>query len=70
MIIRHGAPTKYDHAPLGTSCKVMTPEGTYDLYIQYAVDESTPRWEYIGNFKEDDPHLCDKIDTINEDPRF
>lgn len=71
VLIRHGAPTKYDEATLGTMCKVMDASGEkYDLWIQYSADETNPRWEYMGNFKVDDPHLCDNIDLVfqKEDP--
>lgn len=64
MIIRHGAPTKLDHAPFGTSCKSVHAIGEgFDLYIQYSKDERNPLWEHMGNFSGDvlDSHICDKI---------
>lgn len=67
VLIRHGKPSKYDEAPLGTMCKIMNAtETNYDLYIQYSADDAHPRWEYMGNFDIDDEHLCDKIQAIHE----
>lgn len=45
-LIRRSEPTKFDHAPEGTLCRVvsLTKE---DIYIQRSSDEENPRWEKI-----------------------
>lgn len=48
-IIRHSAPSKLDHAPKGTECKVENGE-EYQLYIQCSSNEEEPNWELIGTY--------------------
>jgi len=51
MLIRCGEPSKYDHAPCGSICKVTKPTSEdFELYIQIGADESDPCWEKIGDF--------------------
>ena len=51
MLIRCGEPSKYDHAPYGTLCKVNKPtsEG-FELYLQAGNEESEPQWQKIGDY--------------------
>jgi hypothetical protein len=44
VIVRHGPPNKYDHAEQGTICKVIGPDGYYDIYRQTNPDDSNPIW--------------------------
>lgn len=65
IIIRHAAPNKHDHAPFGTSCKVVSESGdSFQLYVQYGKSENDPDWQHMGIFNGDDinKHLCDKLD--------
>jgi hypothetical protein len=51
MLIRCGEPSKYDHAPCGTICKVNKPTSDeFEIYIQLSADESDPCWEKLGDF--------------------
>lgn len=49
-ISRFAMPTKLDHAPYGTRCKVEIDAGKYHLYIQLSDDEENPKWEHMGIF--------------------
>lgn len=54
MIIRHSSPSKLDHAPFGTTCKVIhTLADTFDLYKQYGSQEDSPDWQLLGTFQND-----------------
>lgn len=46
-LIRHGAPTKYDHAPQGTKCIVMVNNQESEVYIQTSSDEANPLWVVV-----------------------
>jgi hypothetical protein len=51
MLSRCGEPTKYDHAPYGTVCKVIkTMQDEFELYIQLGADEAAPQWQSIGSY--------------------
>ena len=45
-IIRHSAPTQYDHAQKGTVC-IVKPEQGGEQYIQRSDDPEKPKWEKI-----------------------
>jgi hypothetical protein len=64
VIIRHGAPSKYDHAPFGAACKLINQSRDgFELFIQYSKDETNPIWESLGHFYgEIDDHLCDALE--------
>lgn len=44
-IERTGPPNKFDLAPYMTRCKVLQPDGTYNIYVQTSPLSETPRWE-------------------------
>lgn len=67
VIIRHSAPGKLDHAPFGSSCKVIHADNTYDLYMQYSHDEEEPRWESMGVFSESSLDTKDYDKIVNID---
>lgn len=64
IIIRHSAPSKLDHAPWGTSCKVFNKaDESFDLYRQFSNQENNPHWELMGTFSDDalDAHVLERI---------
>lgn len=52
-IIRHSAPSKLDHAPKGTECKVETGE-EYQLYVQCSSQEEDPQWQLMGTYQKEE----------------
>jgi len=54
-IVRHGAPCKFDYAPLGSICKIAK-DGSVDIYMQMSHSEDDPRWEMVGTFSNNDSH--------------
>lgn len=52
-IIRHGEPSKLDHAEYNTRCQVLHGQ-EYDLYIQTSKNEEDPMWDFIGTFDLED----------------
>ena len=63
-IIRFGEPSKLDHAPYGTECKV-TRSKEFDIYIQMSQNEENPNWMFIGNFQNEFPEEELKIEIQN-----
>ena len=63
ILIRHGKPTKLDHASCGKLCKVCgSLTDKYELYIQAGTDESDPLWQYLGEFdQQTDTHEIKRI---------
>ena len=54
IIIRNGKPNKYDQAPQGALCKVITSlSQDCDLYKQISSHDDEPIWEFIGTTKKD-----------------
>lgn len=49
VLVRHGTPNKYDLAPKGTICKVVSFCGQIALYEQVSDDEDNPKWVEIEN---------------------
>jgi hypothetical protein len=47
LIQRHSAPNIYDHAPVGSQCKVVAHDGSFVMYTQTSRDENNPRWEIL-----------------------
>lgn len=47
VIIRHGIPNAFDHAPFGTHCKVVRADGSCEIWQQMGPHEDNPRWERI-----------------------
>jgi len=63
-IIRHSPPNKMDHAPFGTSCKVVNEgDDTFELYTQWSSNSEEPKWQHMGTFQGDstDGHICDQL---------
>lgn len=56
-ITRYSAPHKYDHAPAGSQCMVLINENEYELYVQTSLDDTLPRWEYMGIFSNQNSHI-------------
>lgn len=53
-LIRNGKPNKYDQAPQGSLCKVITAlSGEYDIYKQISSNTDDPIWELIETFNKD-----------------
>ena len=52
IMVRHGAPNKFDHAIKGTECIVIKENDETDLYIQQGADEENPEWMYMGPLKD------------------
>lgn len=52
IIYRYGQPTKLDHAPMGTECRIKK-DFFFELYIQSSTKEDDPLWECLGTFDED-----------------
>jgi hypothetical protein len=48
VIIRHARPNEYDHAEQGTECRVMWPDGAYEMYIQMSSSSDNPQWLFMG----------------------
>lgn len=44
VIIRHSAPNQYDQLPQDTICKVISSDGSWDLYKQQSKNEAHPQW--------------------------
>lgn len=60
MLIRTGAPCKYDQSPCGTLCKKVTSlSDKFEVYIQMSKDESKPCWEKIGIFTTETENLIE-----------
>jgi hypothetical protein len=65
MLIRYGKPSKYDHAPYGTPCKVVNAlSDDFTLYLQVSDNEENPVWHEIGIFSQYDEHVQDKIKEV------
>ena len=66
FILRYTIPTRYDKAPYGAICKVVTDGDKFDLYIQIASDKvEESHWLKIGDFLE----AAFKREIL-EDPEF
>ena len=52
QITRHSMPTKLDHAPFGSECKVPVVGDEYELWVQYSRTEEDPKWELMGKYHE------------------
>jgi hypothetical protein len=50
VLKRHSAPTKYDHAPRGSWCRIDVGEKEYELYVQRSSEDNRPVWEKLGLF--------------------
>lgn len=51
ILVRYGEPNQYDHGPYGSICKVVkNMSEKFDIYVQIALDESKPQWDYVGAF--------------------
>lgn len=63
VLIRHGVPTKYDHAAYGTYCKSVNTIGDgFELFIQLSHEEDDPNWISYGNYSHvDDTHIDELI---------
>jgi len=48
VLDRKGQPSKYDHAPYGTICRVSEDVEHPVFYIQRSSDEEHPQWEFMG----------------------
>jgi hypothetical protein len=58
-IIRHGEPSKYDHAPYGTLCKMVNIHyDDFTIYVQSNYDESNPNWKLVGVFTSENAHVA------------
>lgn len=56
-LIRHSKPNKYDQAPQGSLCKVVTAlSSEYDIYEQISSNTDEPVWELIETFNKDSSH--------------
>ena len=66
MLIRHGQPSKLDHSPKGTVCKVIKPlSEDCTIYVQINEADNDPRWEYVGEFSPDTEYLIpEKVKTV------
>lgn len=66
MLIRHGQPSKLDHAPRATICKVLKHlSDDCEVYVQINEDDSDPRWEYVGVFSpEKEDAIMVKVNQI------
>jgi len=51
MLVRFGPPTKYDHAPYKTICKIVKNNDTCDVYVQLSQNEEVPFWDFVGAFE-------------------
>jgi len=63
-IIRFGEPSKLDHAPYGTECKV-TRYKEFDIYIQISQNEDSPNWIFIGTFSNEFPEESLQVEIQN-----
>lgn len=53
VILRYTVPTRYDKAPYGAICKVVSDGDKFDLYIQLASDDvEENHWLKMGDFLE------------------
>jgi hypothetical protein len=68
ILIRYGEPSKYDHGPYGTICKVIKATNEMcDVFVQLSLDESMPAWSFLGAFAIDNDqdiirHVHDRLD--------
>jgi hypothetical protein len=54
IIKRHGEPSKLDHGPYGLICTVLNSEGKLDAFVQLSKEESTPIWNFVGEFSQEE----------------
>ncbi len=47
VLIRHSRPNKYDQAPYGALCKVISDHKESETYKQTSNDPDCPIWEYV-----------------------
>ena len=47
VIVRHGPPNKYDHAPMGSKLYVIVNDKQTEIYIQRSAQEDEPQWELV-----------------------
>lgn len=68
ILTRYGEPSKYDHGPFGSICKVIKAVSSkYDVYVQVNNDEENPTWHLIGSFSDQtDDDLIDQVNQMLE----
>ena len=66
ILIRYGEPSKYDHGPYGSICKVIKAmEEKNDIYVQLSTEESMPQWSFVGSFApQSDEEITAQIQEI------
>lgn len=56
MLVRYGKPSKYDIAPYGKVCKVITHnDDIYEIYLQTSKNLESPCWEILDRFDKEAP---------------